>query len=389
MGEINFVSDSKKKREHHNAQRDVEYSSGQVVPEQVSAPVLVTEKKESSFAAWRKRREEEKAAKAREKQAEQQIPSYREPKKKHEPANAHPGIELIDDNSPNLIDNLLSAQDLHREKLEYTEPSVVQPHTLVVPDVTPVVEKKQSVPPQQEIPKKRSSAKKISHPKHKSSKKEDEQSQVPLAQKKRETVNLIPNTVLEELHRRNRLRDLGYNAIGLVGIVFLVFGALNLYQQKISVDTRVTEEAISDIEQQITQFQFVQQEALYTNDRLIGVDTVLNNHVYWTPLLEELERITLPTVYYYTMAGSATTRQFTLGAYTTDYSFIEPQVRLMRESDLIEQVNVSSATASQVVVNEKEGVVAKGEISETQTLVSFTMTVTFTPEVFQYHTRTQ
>ena len=60
----------------------------------------------------------------------------------------------------------------------------------------------------------------------------------------------------------------------------------------------------------------------------------------------------------------------------------------MRESDLIEQVNVSSATASQVVVNEKEGVVAKGEISETQTLVSFTMTVTFTPEVFQYHTRT-
>ncbi len=87
------------------------------------------------------------------------------------------------------------------------------------------------------------------------------------------------------------------------------------------------------------------------------------------------------------MSGSATTRVFTFDAVTTDYSFIEPQVLLFRDSDMVESAHVTSAVAAESTLATGEDAIAAADEEETVTEVSFTVSVKFASELFEYHVR--
>lgn len=375
MGEINFVSesDSKKNRSRSRHSDDVEYTSG-VEPAPKQPP------HESSFAAWRKKRKEEKESTAVLK------PNILPPASKKAKQELHPGVELVDDESPNLLDDLLVPALAAPRRATVPAPRAAQSMgesdaPLLHPDDAPDLLAGIDAAPAPATPPKSDSPKQPKEKKHQSRRLH---SKGDVLVKQGETVNLIPNTVLEELTRRNRLRDLGYTSIALVALVFVAYGGLNYYQKQITVDTVKTEEEIATVEQEITMFAALQEESVSLNERLQGVTDILNQHVYWTSFLDELEQRTLPTVYYTSFSGSAASRQFTFDAVTTDYAYIDSQVQLFRDSEMVESVRVSSATASRTVTDAPSAISEPAVIEQVQ----FTVTVAFRPELFQYQPRT-
>lgn len=205
-------------------------------------------------------------------------------------------------------------------------------------------------------------------------------------------VNLIPHAVLEGLKSRNRIQDLLFVAAGAAVAVFIGFGLMKWYQGQLNVDIRDTEQQIAQVEARINSYDSLQASASDLQDELTGLDEVLNQHIYWTPFLEYLEASTLPTVYYRSMSGSAKTGSFTFNAVALDYSQIDPQARLLRESALVDGVNISAASqytesrGPETTAELSPGSVA-GSSSPEQTYVSFSMTVQFSPLLFRHERR--
>lgn len=165
-------------------------------------------------------------------------------------------------------------------------------------------------------------------------------------------LNLLPQEVLSEIRTTNNLRDLFYTAIGLVSVVLLINAGINFYEYKVELDTKSLENQLQQVETDITRFSPVQQEALLLEERLQALQEVLDQHIYWTPFLEELESITLPTVYYKSMAGSAQTGAFTFDVVATDFNQVEPQISLFQRSPYV--VTVTSSGISQVADSSEE-----------------------------------
>lgn len=210
------------------------------------------------------------------------------------------------------------------------------------------------------------------------------------------TVNLIPDEALAEFQSRNHLRDLLYRGIAVLAIVLIVYGAMNIYQRKIVSDTLDAEADIVEIDRGIAAYSELRQDASRVNDRLEGIEEVLAAHIYWTSFLELLEQLTLPTVYYTSMAGNATTGNFTLDVVALNYQQVEPQVSIFENSPYVESVTASSATTqtssatrSTTSTQTTQSRTSAGTTGSTTGLgeplesnVTFTMTVQFDSSLF-------
>lgn len=195
-------------------------------------------------------------------------------------------------------------------------------------------------------------------------------------------VNLIPDEILDQLRARNYLRELVYVAVAALMIVLIVFAAMNIYQRKLATDTATIEAQIQEFDREIAGYISLQTEISTLSGRLSSLHSVLDSHVYWSPFMEKLEELTVSTVYYTSMSGSANTGQFSFNAIARSYSDLDAQVRVMRQSPYVKAVQVTSAAATQETVSEGEEESAEDE--ETIPTVSFILTVEFDPALFEY-----
>lgn len=194
-----------------------------------------------------------------------------------------------------------------------------------------------------------------------------------------ETVNLLPDQLITELHPRNRVRDLVVTALSGCVLVLLVYGGMNLYQQKIVVDTKQVEEEIAAVDTTIASYAALQTKAQEIDRRLGGLESVLDSHVMWTPFLTAIEELTLPTVYYTSLSGSAASGSFTFDAVTAKYDQIDPQVRVFRAAPQVRAVTVSSAHE---VTIQPTATTDSTPAAEGTSAVAFTMSVEFDPSLF-------
>lgn len=197
-------------------------------------------------------------------------------------------------------------------------------------------------------------------------------------------VNLIPDAVLDEFSKRNRLRDVGYVAVLMVVLVLLAYGGFKIYERKITSDTVAVETDIQTLNEKIAQYKDIQLQAQDVSDRLAALSAVMQSHIYWTPFLERIESLTLPTVYYTTMTGSASSGTFTFDAVAQSYDQIAPQVAVLRHSPLVSDISVSSIQLFQPSTVISSSTTTTGASEG----VSFKLTVQFTSDTF-IHSRLQ
>ncbi|MFH1426238.1 MAG: hypothetical protein ABIG66_02280 [Candidatus Kerfeldbacteria bacterium] len=204
-------------------------------------------------------------------------------------------------------------------------------------------------------------------------------------------VNLIPEEIREEFIVRNRYRELiGAGVIFLV-FLFAVYGGMKWYQQRLNTNIAVTEDQIQQVELQIAQYRTLQADAKELSEQLNNVDEVLRQHVYWTPFLQLVEGLTLPTVYYQSMTGSATTGLFTFKAIATDYSQIESQLNTLRNSPYV--TSVFSSSASQFLASNieqsaettpEETATEQAPETKEKVYVTFSLSIQFDPSLFSH-----
>ncbi len=98
-------------------------------------------------------------------------------------------------------------------------------------------------------------------------------------------------------------------------------------------------------------------EAEKLNAKLLKVQYLLDNHIYWSNLFKFLEEYTLQTVYYSNFESGGV-KQITLKARTKSFEELSKQLDLFRSSDDIEKVKIDSGTfLKDSQDNESEGYV--------------------------------
>ena len=177
--------------------------------------------------------------------------------------------------------------------------------------------------------------------------------------------NLLPK--IKNYHHRSihYLRDLIIIAVLALIAVFAVFAVLTYQKQNILVQIEQKNQEVNQLSQKIQALIPIKQEASVYGDQLQSLVELLNAHIYWTPLFSLLQNITLPTVYYSNMNGSAVSGKFVFDVVAKNYNQIHDQVELFRASPQVLAVDVTSATSSQ-----------------DQDKVNFVMTVSFSPDLF-------
>ncbi len=155
-------------------------------------------------------------------------------------------------------------------------------------------------------------------------------------------VNLIPEDAVEV-----RIPVSRYLYLALVGIVCagLVFGgwiAANWYYNNITTDISEVNTQISSVEIQINQKKNVVEQVQYINQQAEHVASLIDEHVYWSPLFTKIESYVAPEVYFTSMNADVN-GVVTLTAVGENYEAAVKQLYVLeRAADFVQQASVEN-----------------------------------------------
>ncbi|MCW1929936.1 MAG: hypothetical protein KIH62_001305 [Candidatus Kerfeldbacteria bacterium] len=354
---VNFIPDDHHKKPQ-KFEEHIEYTEGEKnEPQPVSTSLVnvedVVKKTQSSFLAWRMARQAKR----------EQVKKEKEEREAQE-----------------------RARIMAEEKAKAARTAVEEKASTQKPPITgekrsePVLNKKPILPLPPISPVERPHAPTISAPvasrterPQPTSKKQ--QAQI-LPNDQITSVNLIPDSLIEDLKAQNRLRDLGVVA-GLVCVLIMTaYSGFTLYAQKLNNDTHDIVTTIGELDQQIATKEILRKDAQAQADQLTAVQEIVNSHIEWLPFFHYIEQWTLPTVFYENVSGSATSGAFTFAAVTSDIRYVTEQVATLRRSPAVLSVNTTSATQA---ISERTN---SNTNTTTSTVVNFVLTVQFKSSLF-------
>lgn len=383
--DVNFV-DGERKKKSPSEQTPIEYTQGEEVrsgsPAVSFADVQeVVEKTTSSFAEWRAQRKRKKeAAAARERaQAEQRAreQALRAQQRTQEHAvqaspRSHQATKpvFVPSSAPTVEHRSVKQRESHGQapavdiiKAQPVSAEVPkkQQHDHSVPEIKAPVAQRAQQPVRISEETGRSSIQGMTEP---------DESLEPI-----ESVNLIPDSVFEDMRAQHRVRDLLVATGLMAAVLMMAYTGFTVYAQRLDADTHDVIQRITELDARIAEKESQRVIAQEQFDQLEAVQSIVQNHIQWTPVFEYIEHWTLPSVYYSSMTGSALTGDFTFSAYTNDIRFVTAQVEILRNSPQVRAVSTTSATQS---VSEPDEAGAAP-----RTVVSFTLTVKFDPSLFR------
>lgn len=185
-------------------------------------------------------------------------------------------------------------------------------------------------------------------------------------------LNLIP----EELNKYSESelpRRLFKSGLAIFLTLLAIIGAylgITWYQLNINSQIEGLGETIASVNQTIAEEEAIRNNSEDLQQRLAALESLLDKHVYWTNFFEQLEKNTLPQVYYLNFAMTGTDRLI-LSAVTDSYSSVAKQIVAFEQADdFVQDVKVSGAAAR---LNQDEGTLIG---------VDFNVELGFQPGVF-------
>lgn len=156
-----------------------------------------------------------------------------------------------------------------------------------------------------------------------------------------------------------------YAALGGLAIIGLLFVGLALYQQKISGQEEEVTAKVNESEMVYNQLKAKEEALSAWSKKVAAIQTLLDNHVYWTNFFAKLQQITSPAVYYKDI-NTAVDGTVTLSAVASSYLAVAKQYLAYQQADqIIKEVKIANLA----------GDANSGEIG-------FSVNLRFFPEVF-------
>ncbi|MFA6524745.1 MAG: hypothetical protein WCT33_00565 [Patescibacteria group bacterium] len=185
-------------------------------------------------------------------------------------------------------------------------------------------------------------------------------------------VNLIPDDILGNLEPKAKLKQLGI-ATGIIAVIVgLAYGYMMYRESKIEGDIQELVMEINGLDQEIAGLGNVKEDAQTLKKQMDSVSQVLDSHIYWSQFLADLEKYTLPNVYYKNLAAT-TEGKITLSATAIDLATLADQYLVFQNaSDFVSDVTIESAVSA---ITEEEG-------ASSQNAVDFNISLEINPDIF-------
>lgn len=92
-----------------------------------------------------------------------------------------------------------------------------------------------------------------------------------------------------------------YIVIGVVAVELLIYGAMFLYEKRLQRQAEKVEQRGQAVNLEIGKIDAGRLSAISFQKRLSNLEVLLNNHLFWSPVLDELERYTYVQATYQTL----------------------------------------------------------------------------------------
>ncbi|MBU2575937.1 hypothetical protein KKF64_02530 [Patescibacteria group bacterium] len=226
--------------------------------------------------------------------------------------------------------------------IERKEP--VKPIVPIVEPVAPVVSVVEPIEPvkkdEKEKPKKLSYTDSIKTVRAESKK---EETQAPVHRASSFDVNLLS----EEYSRSFRKTRPVFTLLSFLGAAFavivLIFGALNIYNQKSENRIKNIETISQALKETIATYKSIDQEDSKLRKKIDVVEELLENHISWYSFLDKLEDETIPEVTYLSIAASSE-GIMVITALAKDYTSLARQMTVFSRTEWIESLDITSAS---------------------------------------------
>ncbi len=140
------------------------------------------------------------------------------------------------------------------------------------------------------------------------------------------SVNLVPDTMMPQSGGPNWI--LGLVILVITIAILVIVGGIGASRVK-KAEAQVLEKKnrITQIDKLITEFNSGKVAAQSLQEQFDSVEGLIENHLYWTPLLKKLEENTLSDVYYIAINADQATQVVSLSAIAKNYAAAARQIR--------------------------------------------------------------
>jgi len=140
------------------------------------------------------------------------------------------------------------------------------------------------------------------------------------------SVNLVPDTMMQQ--KSGPKWVLGLVILLVTVAIWVIIGGIGISRAK-KAEAQVQERTnrLNQLNKIIAEFDSGKIAAQSLQEQFDAVEGLIDNHLYWTPLLEKLEENTLSDVYYLAINADETTRVVSLRAIAKNYAAAARQIR--------------------------------------------------------------
>ncbi|MFA6919281.1 MAG: hypothetical protein WC244_04230 [Patescibacteria group bacterium] len=172
-------------------------------------------------------------------------------------------------------------------------------------------------------------------------------------------INLIPEELIS-MRKPNFTRQI----VALLAVIILsglVVGGMYYFidfnQSQLNKKIAVEKVKLDQLNSELSQYHQIRIENYDASKKILAIDSILKNHVYWTKFFSLLEQNTLDSTYYSGFSASVTGK-FSLPVTTKSYGSALSQVAALNSAkDFAKEVNVESM---HIVSNDKKGAYGVG-----------------------------
>lgn len=189
------------------------------------------------------------------------------------------------------------------------------------------------------------------------------------------SVNLAPGTQQIVAARRRRRRLLLLTALVLLA-VGMAWGGLLWYEQSLNQDHAALQDRLRTVQTEIARLSTSAERVQLFENRLAVLGGLLNQHVRWEPLLQNIERLLPPSVTITALTIDATLGEVSLQGFTTDTDQVAQALAslLSDKTQTVFTDGTYSSIQQKVVAGAEEGAPA-------QVQYEFGITLSFNPSI--------
>lgn len=138
-----------------------------------------------------------------------------------------------------------------------------------------------------------------------------------------------------------------YISIGVLVLLVLVYIGLNIYNRQIDEKINTAQQQAASVEFEVSKMDSDRKEALSFQRRLYNLQVLLNKHLLWSPVFDELENFTLSVATYDSLSTAEYDNKLILSGIAPSFTDLAKLIRGLELSENVEQVDLISSSQSQ------------------------------------------